>query len=223
MVDAGGEGGEEVVDEEGCFLDVELHGLVVKVEVGNLGDDVLELHMLPGIGGVVDHGEGSVVVLVVVDVQEGELGPLLIGLTGADDLGDVDALVEELQVLHQLLLLVSRVQDRELREHSNVSALKTKSRLEQRNELLKETTLLIVADELLKLVTVDDDVKTADLCKAELLCINAREVDLFPDLGAVGFASRVDSTGVLSELHEAGGEATKVGDVVEKEFGCKLV
>ena len=40
-----------------------------------LGDDVFELALLPGIGGVAHHGDDGVVVLLVLVIQEHQLRP----------------------------------------------------------------------------------------------------------------------------------------------------
>jgi hypothetical protein len=90
-----------------------------------------------------------------------------------------------------------------------VSTLETKSSLQQSNELIKVTAELIHAEKILgeeselrkvnkrphpdhhaprktppthlELLSVNDNVETANLSKAELLCVNAGDVDVFPD------------------------------------------
>ena len=42
---------------------------------------------------------------------------------------------------------------------------------------------------------------------------------LLPGPGGVGLACRVNSILELSEVHEGGGQTSKVGDVVEKQLG----
>ena len=46
-----------------------------------------------------------------------------------------------------------------------------------------------------------------------------RSLYLLPGPGRVGLACRVDSILELSEVHEGGGQTSKVGDVVEKQLG----
>ena len=46
-----------------------------------------------------------------------------------------------------------------------------------------------------------------------------RSLYLFPGPGGVGLACRVNSILEFSEVHEGGGQTSKVGDVVEKQLG----
>lgn len=81
-------------------------------------------------------------------------------------------------MLPHLLRFELGVKDGELREHAHVSPLQTQRSLQQRDEFLEVSAVLIVADQVLQLVSVDDDVKAADLCQTELLPIHARKADL---------------------------------------------
>jgi hypothetical protein len=92
-----------------AHLQVEDDAAVVHLARRHLGQHLLELGVLPGGGAVRHHGGGRVVVLVVCDVQGGELAPVLLLVAGADEARDVDALGEELQVLHQLVWPGGRV------------------------------------------------------------------------------------------------------------------
>ena len=61
--------------------------------------------------GHLHHDDGCIVVLVVLHVQEDQLLPVVVVLAHADEARDVEPRAEELQVLHQLLVLVLGVQD----------------------------------------------------------------------------------------------------------------
>lgn len=89
MVDTGREDAQEVVEQERLLLEVEVESLVVDLDVGDLDDDLLELIVLPRVGGSLHHREGSVVEFVVVDVEENELRPEVRLLRSPQDLGDV--------------------------------------------------------------------------------------------------------------------------------------
>lgn len=52
----------------------------------HFGDDVLEVSLAPGLGGVLHHGERGVVELLVLVVQEHQLRPQVRVLRGAEDL-----------------------------------------------------------------------------------------------------------------------------------------
>ena len=91
---------------------------VLHLDVCDPYDDVLELVVLPRVGRTFNHGKSSVVLwiisvpvvrvifnvtthkFVIFDVQEDEFGPEVCALCSLDDLGDVDAGDEKLQVLH---------------------------------------------------------------------------------------------------------------------------
>lgn len=77
--------------------------------VRHLDKGILEVGVVPGGGGMCDHNERRVVKLVVLDIQEDQLGPVLELLAHADEAWDVDACAEQLQMLHQLLRLVLSV------------------------------------------------------------------------------------------------------------------
>ena len=97
---------QEVVQQVRVLLQVEGDGLVVDLHIGHLDGHILEEHMLPCQRGVVHHDQGCIVVLVILDVQEDQLFPVVVVLAHADEAGDVEPRAEQLQVLHQLLVLV---------------------------------------------------------------------------------------------------------------------
>ena len=66
---------KEVVQHHGLVVQVELDGLVIEFDVGHFGDDVLEVRLPPSLGGVGHHGQDSVVILLVLVVQEHKLSP----------------------------------------------------------------------------------------------------------------------------------------------------
>lgn len=70
------------------------------------------------------------------------------------------------------------VKDGELCEHAHVCPLQTQSGLQQRNEFLEVSAVLVITDQVLQLISVDDYVKAADLCQTELLTIHARKANL---------------------------------------------
>ena len=124
------------------------------------------------------HGGDGVVVLLVLVVQEDQLGPEVGLLSGTQHLGDVDARPEELQMLAHLGRLVLAVEDGQLGEHAHMRALQTECGLQQRDQLVKVAARLVVADELLQLVGVHHDVQTAHLGQTELATVNASKAHL---------------------------------------------
>ena len=73
---------KEIVNEAGVEVKVELQRTVVQLDVGDLGDDVLKRALLPGLCGVGHHGQHSIVVLLVLVIEEDELRPEM-GLLGS--------------------------------------------------------------------------------------------------------------------------------------------
>jgi len=66
---------KKIVQHHRLVVKVKLDGLVVQFDVGHLCDDVFEVRLAPGLRGVRHHGQGSVVVLLVLVVQEDQLSP----------------------------------------------------------------------------------------------------------------------------------------------------
>ena len=75
VIEARGENNQQVVDKQGLVVEVELKGLVVELNVGDLCDDVLEVALLPGLRGMGHHGQNGVVIFLVLVVEEDQLGP----------------------------------------------------------------------------------------------------------------------------------------------------
>eukprot|EP00128_Syssomonas_multiformis_P005980 Colp12_sorted_trinity150504_noHs@23513 len=219
VVDARREDRQQVSDKERVRVEVEVQSSVIMLNACNLNDDILEAGVIPSLGGVLDHGKDSIVELVIVHIEEHKGVPQLSLLGSAENLGDVDTRPEELKVLHHLLRAVLGVEDGKLGEHTHVGTLKAKTSLEERDKLIKVAASLIVVDKLLKLVSVDNNVETANLGKAELLSVNAGIAHTLPGLGAVGLAGAVNGSLVLTEEHESGGELGEVRDVVVQKLG----
>lgn len=135
---------EHVVQQQGLEVEIELDRLVVQLDVGHLRDDVLEVALAPGLGRVRHHGEHCVVVLLVLVVEEHQLAPQVRGFGSSQDLRDVDARPEQLEVLAHLRRLVFRVENRQLGEHSHVSAFESERRLQQADELFEVAAILKV-------------------------------------------------------------------------------
>jgi hypothetical protein len=74
--------------------------------------------VVPRIRRVVHDGSGCVVKLIILNVEIGELLPVLLLITYANELGDVYTGVEDLDVLHKLLQAVPGVQDTKFGEKS---------------------------------------------------------------------------------------------------------
>lgn len=102
---------KKISEQLWVLLQIESNGLVVDLSIGNLHGNVLELHVLPCNGGVTHHDQCCIVVLVVLDVQEHQLLPVMVLLACLDEAWDIDARTEQLQVLHQFLCLVLRIQN----------------------------------------------------------------------------------------------------------------
>ncbi|GKT40436.1 uncharacterized protein ColSpa_00617 [Colletotrichum spaethianum] len=214
-IDARSERLEQVRKQGRVLLKVEVDGAVVDLQVGDLDNNLLELLVLPGVLGALNDRQSGVIKLIVVVVAENQLGPEVRLLAGTDDLGQVHSAPEELQVLHETL----RVSNTELREHTHVGTLEAKTLLQQANKLIEVAVALILLDEGLQLLSIDDEVETADLGKTELLLLHAGLVDLLPDLNVVGLTGALDSSLVLLEVDEGGSQLGPVGDAGVEDLG----
>ena len=61
---------EEVVNEKGFVVQVELEAPIIELYIGHLCDDILEERFLPCGGGVAHNGEDCVIVFLVFVVEE---------------------------------------------------------------------------------------------------------------------------------------------------------
>mmetsp|Transcript_2450 Transcript_2450/g.6170 ORF Transcript_2450/g.6170 Transcript_2450/m.6170 type:complete len:320 (-) Transcript_2450:3540-4499(-) len=217
VVDARLQHPQQVAQQVGVRLQVEADALVVHLHARHLDADVLELHVLPRVGRVGDHDGRGVVKLVVRDVQEGELLPVLELLAHTNEARNVEARGKQLEVLHEALRLVLGVQDAELGEDAHVRAFQADAALHERDKLLKVALRLVVAADLLEVVRVDNDVERAQLRQPELALVHARKAHLLPRARAVGLARRVHGRLELAQVHQRAGQPAVVGDAREED------
>mmetsp|Transcript_108987 Transcript_108987/g.351891 ORF Transcript_108987/g.351891 Transcript_108987/m.351891 type:complete len:1017 (-) Transcript_108987:616-3666(-) len=175
--------------------------------------------MRKGRGAVRHHGVRCCVELVVVRVQEDCVLPEVVPLASVDELRDVQLCGVQLDEVHKLLRLVLGVQDGQLCVHADVRTLMGEAAVQEADELLEVTVVLVLRDQLLQVIWVHDDVHARDLRATELLRLHARNVDLLPRLGVVGLASSLHSLGVLTQLHMARGQLGVVGDGLVQDLG----
>lgn len=106
---------QEVVDEQRLVVEVELQGLVVELDVRHLGDHLLEETLLPRLRGVCHHGEGGVIILLVLVVEEDKLRPQMCLLSSSQNLNNerkgaintVEPLNVTLSSLQRLILVMN--------------------------------------------------------------------------------------------------------------------
>lgn len=97
---------QQVGDQRWLFLQIEVQGAVVDLQVGHLDDGLLEALMLPRVRRPLHHGQRGIVILVVVGVQEDELRPQMRFLARCDELGNVDSAPEDAEVLHHTFWMI---------------------------------------------------------------------------------------------------------------------
>jgi hypothetical protein len=105
-VNTGSKGLQQIRDQGRLLLEVEVEGLVVDLQVGDLDNGLLEGVVLPSVGSTLHHGKSSVVELIVVSVKEDKLGPKVSFLASLQDLGNVQSRPEDAKVLHDTLGVV---------------------------------------------------------------------------------------------------------------------
>ena len=139
-------------------------------------------------------------------------------LAHADELRDVDARGEQLQVLRQLLGSEARVHDAQLREDAHVAALQPHARLQQRGDLVEVAAREVKLDDRLQLIRLHDDIEAAQLRQAELLLLHAAEAHLLPGAHRVGAPRGVHRGLELVQLDERARQAPPVGRLREKQL-----
>jgi hypothetical protein len=111
--------------------------------VGNIHDVLAELIVLPGSWGVLNHGDDSLVLLIVDRMKVDSHGPHLIPLTLADQPWDHDFLVVSADEVHQAGRVVLGVHDTQVSVDALMGALKVHTHLEQVDELSPVSELFI--------------------------------------------------------------------------------
>ncbi|KAI6757104.1 hypothetical protein HG531_002929 [Fusarium graminearum] len=211
-IDTGSESGEEVSEERRMLLNVELDSTVVDFQVGHLDHNLLELLVVPRVLGSLNDGKSSVVKFIIMVVAENKLGPKVSLFAGLDHLGQIHARPEDLNMLHQTVRVVLGESNTKLSEHSHVSTLEAKTLLEKADELIEVTVALVLLNQSLKLLSIDNQVETTNLGKAELLLLHTGFVDLLPHLDVVGLASALDGSLVVTKMDKGSGQLSPVRD-----------
>ena len=144
-------------------------------------------------------------------------------LAGFDHLRNVDAVPEDLHMLHNLLGVVLRQSNTKLGEHTHVSTLKTKACFKKRDKLLKVTFALVLLDKIVELFSVDNEVETAYLGKSEFLLDQASLMYLLPNFHTVGTASTLNSLLILFKMNQGGSKFGPVRDAGEEDLCCLMI
>ena len=219
VVEVGLGDGEVLLEEERLLLKEEVDGLVEELLVADLLDDIEELGLVEAVGGVLHHSTDSHVVILGLDVEVDSFVPEAGVLAGAEDLGDVHTVPEDLEVLHDLLLAVLGVEDGELGEDAGVGVLEAEALLHDLEDLVVVAAGLVGVDEGLEVVGRDDDGEGSGAGELELTSLEAGLVDLLPGLDGVGLLGGIDGLAVLLEGDVAGGELGVVANAVVESLG----
>lgn len=83
---------EEIVQEEWLFFKVENHSTVVEIVVSDIYDVLRENIVSPSTGRMFDHGQNSLILLVVDTVEVHSFRPHLVLLASTDKLGNKEFL-----------------------------------------------------------------------------------------------------------------------------------
>ena len=63
---------QQIIGSKWLGFQVELNGFVANLEIGNLGNDILEQAMIPSISRMLDHCQGGAIIFVVLNIQESQ-------------------------------------------------------------------------------------------------------------------------------------------------------
>merc|ERR1712064_45276 len=116
-------------------------------------------------------------------------------------------------------MFIFGVKDCQLGKHSHVSSLKTEAGLKQSHQLFKVSTILVEGDQLLQLISMNNNVQSTHLCQSELLIFNTSETNLLPGSGAVGLPGSINSSLILLQMNQGDGQLGVVADVVVQKLG----
>ena len=101
-----------------------------------------------------------------------------------------------------------------------MSTLKTHTLLEEKDELFMESILLVVLNEILKVIWEDNDLHTSHVGSSEFLCSDASEANFLPDLWNVSFLGSLEGSLILLELYEDLSKLVVVSDLAVKNLSC---
>src|SRR5215469_4532159 len=125
-------------------------------------------------------------------------------------------------MLHDLLWTVLGKSNAQLGKHAHMCTLQAKTSVEQRNEFVKVSIPFILADNIRKLFSVNDEVQTTDLSQTELFLGNTGLVHLLPDLGAVRLSCAFNCSLVVLQVNKSRCELSPIGDARVKDF-CRFM
>mmetsp|Transcript_131667 Transcript_131667/g.366980 ORF Transcript_131667/g.366980 Transcript_131667/m.366980 type:complete len:569 (+) Transcript_131667:1593-3299(+) len=145
--------------------------------------------------------------------------PEVVPLAGVDELGNVELVRVELDEVHELLRPVLSIEDGKLRVHADVRAVAVEPVVQEADELLETTLLLILRNEVLEVVRMHYDVHGSGLRSTELLGLDARYVHLPPGLGIACLPRRLHCLAVLAQTQVARRELGTIGYGLEEDLG----
>jgi len=190
--------------------------------VGNLDDVLREAIVSPSSWGVLNHSDDSLIPLIIGLMKLDSFSPHLVQLTGSDKLWNVKSLRVGSDVIHQSVRLIFGIHDTEISVDTVVGSLVVHALLKELGKLLIVTELLIMLNEVLKMIWLDDDVETTSGSSGELSSSNAGEADCFPDLWDVCLLCSLESGNVFLEHDIDLGELLIVSNSLEKNLGWEV-
>mmetsp|Transcript_43690 Transcript_43690/g.105380 ORF Transcript_43690/g.105380 Transcript_43690/m.105380 type:complete len:327 (+) Transcript_43690:573-1553(+) len=160
-------------------FEVVADSLVHEFCVPNLGNRLQEQIIVERVSSL-HHDLQCIVMLLIMHVQVDSRVPQTGTFAGTNNLGHIKLAEEDLAMLHGLIRNVLGVKNTQFSENANVSIIKTKSLLEQRNDVIEMAQIRIVGNNLVDVIRVLDNLKTASGCKSEFVCSEASKANLFP-------------------------------------------
>mmetsp|Transcript_24893 Transcript_24893/g.54285 ORF Transcript_24893/g.54285 Transcript_24893/m.54285 type:complete len:569 (-) Transcript_24893:1135-2841(-) len=125
-------------------------------------------------------------------------------------------------MLHDLIRNMLGVKNTKLSKDTNVSILKAKTLLKQRNKVGKVAEIGVEGNNFVNMVGVFDNLETAGSSKAELLGPEASEAHSLPSRDIVRLGSSSDSLAVLLQIDVAKSKLRVVVDTGEEDLGCMV-
>lgn len=149
-------------------------------------------------------------------------GPHLILLASSDQLWNMQLVWISSDEVHESLWSVLGEDDGLLGEDTVVGSLESLSLFKKLDELSHVSELLIMLDDVLKMIWVDDDVQSAELSSSEFLGSDTGEANCLPDLWNICLLCGIISTDVFLVHDEDLSELLVVAKLSEQNLGSLI-
>mmetsp|Transcript_43976 Transcript_43976/g.72700 ORF Transcript_43976/g.72700 Transcript_43976/m.72700 type:complete len:211 (+) Transcript_43976:240-872(+) len=195
---------QQLAQKQRMLAQIKINRAIKHFSVAHAHNNAFKLFVIPARRRMLNHSVGRVIILVIVRIQKHRLLPVQIVLARLQQRRNIESRPKQIDMLHQLNLLVLGVQDTQLRINALMRTIQIDTLLEQIDELGKMTANLIVSNQVVQMVHKHDDIETANLRQSKLVRIHTRVTHILPRLNRVGFTCRIHRLLILLQTHQTG-------------------